>query len=182
MVVPPEPWNSPTGGGYLFQYTSCLSLVKTMNRHYLEELEDMTEEMADVYEAINHIQNTPWTVNPYTLVVFEMMHERGLNVAGLPAREDIPRPLHNLPDKNPSEFTEDEKARFKTWKKEATAVYEENVRLKSKRLQAAKTLSIAQDFAKYNRIYFPHTFDFRGRVYPVPMYLTHKATVSLKAC
>ena len=63
-----------------------------MNRHYLEELEDMTEEMSEVYEAINHIQSTPWTVNPFTLVVFQMIYEKGLNVAGLPAREDIPVP------------------------------------------------------------------------------------------
>ena len=91
MVVPPEPWTSPKGGGYLTHWTRPMNLVKTMNRHYLEELEDMTEEMSEVYEAINHIQNTPWTVNPFTLVVFQMIHERGLNVAGLPAREDIPR-------------------------------------------------------------------------------------------
>ena len=71
MVVPPEPWTSPTGGGYLTHYTNRLSLVKTMNRHYLEELEDMTEEMAEVYEAINHIQSTPWTVNHLLLLYFK---------------------------------------------------------------------------------------------------------------
>ena len=48
--------------------------------------------MSEVYEAINHIQSTPWTVNPYTLVVFQMIYEKGLSVAGLPAREDIPLP------------------------------------------------------------------------------------------
>ena len=172
MVVPPEPWTSPTGGGYLTHYTNRLSLVKTMNRHYLEELEDMTEEMAEVYEAINHIQSTPWTVNTFTLVVFQMAYERGLNVAGLPAREDIPVPRSGLPlDRKSKDLTEDEKVKFKAWKREATAVYEENIRLKSKRLQTAKTKSIAEKFAQYARIYFPHTFDFRGRVYPVPMYL-----------
>ena len=172
MVVLPEPWTSPKGGGYLTHYTRPLSLVKTMNRYYLEELEDMTEEMSEVYEAINHIQNTPWTVNPFTLVVFQMVYERGLNVAGLPAREDIPRPNSGLPPyKKSSQFTEDEKVRFKAWKKEATGVIEENIRLKSKRLQAAKIKSIAEDFAQYSQIFFPHTFDFRGRVYPVPMYL-----------
>ena len=96
-----------------------------------------------------------------------MIHERGLSVAGLPSREDIPVPHSGLPtDKKSSELTEAEKTRFKAWKKEATAVYEENVRLKSKRLQAAKTKAIAEKFAEYSRIYFPHTFDFRGRVYP----------------
>ena len=172
MVVPPEPWTSPTGGGYLTQHIRQLSLVKTMNRHYLEELEDMTEEMSEVYEAINHIQSTPWTVNPYTLVVFQMIYEKGLSVAGLPAREDIPLPPSPLGlHQNSKELTEEQKVKFKAWKKEATGVYDENVRLKSKRLQAAKTKVIAEKFSEYSRIYFPHTFDFRGRVYPVPMFL-----------
>ena len=34
--------------------------------------------------------------------------------------------------------------------KEATAVYEENIRLKSKRLQAAKTKVIAEKFSEYS--------------------------------
>ena len=32
-------------------------------------------------------------------------------------------------DQNSKDLTEDEKVKFKAWKKEATAVYEENVRL-----------------------------------------------------
>ena len=113
MVVPPEPWTSPTGGGYLTQHIRQLSLVKTMNRHYLEELEDMTEEMSEVYEAINHIQSTPWTVNPYTLVVFQMIYEKGLSVAGLPAREDIPLPPSPLGlHQNSKELTEEQKGKI----------------------------------------------------------------------
>lgn len=172
MVVEPEPWAGPTGGGYLTQYTRPLTLVKTGNRHYIEELEDMTEEMSEVYDAINYIQRTPWTVNPFVLVTFQMVYERGLNIAGLPSREDIPVPPSPLSrHQNSTELDDATKAKFKAWKKEATAVYEENIRLKSKRLQAAKTKSIAEQFAVYDRIFFPHQFDFRGRVYPVPMFL-----------
>jgi DNA-directed RNA polymerase len=172
MVVEPEPWTKPTGGGYLTHYTRPMPLVKTPNRHYLEELEGMTEEMSEVYEAINHIQKTPWMVNPFVLVAFQIVYERGLNVAGLPSREDIPVPPSPLTkEQNTKELDEETKAKFKAWKKEATAIYEENIRLKSKRLQAAKTKSIAEQFAVYERIYFPHQFDFRGRVYPVPMFL-----------
>ena len=172
MVVEPETWTKPVGGGYLTQYTRPLPLVKTPNRHYLEELEDMVEEMSEVYEAINHIQATPWAVNPFVLVAFQMVYERGLNVAGLPAREDIPVPPSPLlSHQNSKELDDATKAKFVAWKKEATAVYEENIRLKSKRLQAAKTKCIAEQFVKYDRIWFPHQFDFRGRIYPVPMFL-----------
>ena len=71
-------------------------LVKTNKRNFLEELEGLTEEMSAVYEAINHIQNTPWQVNPFTLVALQMVFERGLNVAGLPSREDIPVPPNTI--------------------------------------------------------------------------------------
>ena len=172
MVITPEPWTSPTGGGYVTQYTRPLNLVKTMNRNYLEELQGMTEEMSEVYDALNAIQETPWTVNPFTLVVFQMLYERGVNVAKLPSREDTPIPPSPLASHQKSdELTEKEKQEFKRWKKEAKAVYEDNIRQKSKRLQTAKTKTIAENFAQHERIYFPHTFDFRGRVYPVPMYL-----------
>ena len=172
MVVEPEPWSSPKGGGYLTHYTRPLMLVKTNKRNFLEELEGLTEEMSAVYEAINHIQNTPWQVNPFTLVALQMVFERGLNVAGLPSREDIPVPPSPLSrEQKSTELDDATKEKFKRWKREATAVYEENIRLKSKRLQVAKTKSIAEQFAVYDRIWFPHQFDFRGRVYPVPMFL-----------
>jgi len=177
MVVEPEAWTGPYGGGYLTQYTRPLPLVKTSNRHYLEELEDMTDEMAEVYEAINHIQSTPWMVNPFVLVTFQILFERGLSVAGLPSREDIPVPPSPLSrEQNSKELDDATKEKFKRWKKEATAIYEENIRLKSKRLQTAKTKSIAEQFALYDRIWFPHQFDFRGRVYPVPMFLNPQGT------
>ena len=115
-------------------------LVKMNKRNFLEELEGLTEEMSAVYEAINHIQNTPWQVNPFTLVALQMVFERGLNVAGLPSREDIPVPPSPLSrEQKSTELDDVTKDKFKRWKREATAVYEENIRLKSKRLQVAKT-------------------------------------------
>jgi DNA-directed RNA polymerase len=68
-------------------------------------------------------------------------------------------------------LNDDEKLKFKIWKKKATTVYEENLALKSKRLMTAKIASIAGRFEQYEAIYFPHTMDFRGRAYPAPMYL-----------
>lgn len=172
MVVPPVDWTGPRGGGYLTINTNPLTLIKTKNRNYLEELENMPEQMAPVYEAINHIQRTPWKVNEFVLAAFQIVHDRGLSVAGLPDSEDIPLPPVPLsPDQDSSKLTDEEKAKFKAWKKAATAVYEENVRIKSKRLMTSKIRAIAEKFCIYDCIYFPHTMDFRGRIYPTPMYL-----------
>ena len=172
MVVPPADWDGPRGGGYLTLHCKPLTLVKTRNRNYLEELEGMPEQMAPVYEAINHIQRTPWKVNDFVLAAFQIIHDRGLATAGLPSAEDIPVPPSPLEKGRDSKTLNDvEKARFKAWKKAATAVYDENVRLSSKRLMTSKIRLIAEKFSVYESIYFPHTMDFRGRIYPAPMYL-----------
>jgi DNA-directed RNA polymerase len=172
MVVPPADWEGPRGGGYLTIHSKQLTLVKTKNRNYLEELEGMPEQMAPVYEAINHIQRTPWKVNEFVLAAFQIIHDRGLATAGLPSGEDLPVPPSPLAkDQDSKTLTDLQKEQFKAWKKAATAVYDENIRIKSKRLMTSKIRMIAEKFSVYESIYFPHTMDFRGRIYPAPMYL-----------
>ena len=172
MVVPPVDWGGPRGGGYLTHHVKPLTFIKTGNRNYLEELEGIPEQMAPVYEAINHIQRTPWQVNPFVLVTFQMVHDRGLAVGGLPSADDIPLPPSPLTaDQDSSKLTEAQKAEFKAWKSRATQIYEEKIRLRSKRLMAAKIRQIAEKFVVYDALYMPHTLDFRGRAYPSPMYL-----------
>lgn len=172
MVVPPADWEGPRGGGYLTIHSKQLTLVKTKNRNYLEELEGMPDQMAPVYEAINHIQRTPWKVNEFVLAAFQIIHDRGLATAGLPSGEDLPVPPSPLDkDQDSKTLTDVQKEQFKAWKKAATAVYDENIRIKSKRLMTSKIRMIAEKFSVYESIYFPHTMDFRGRIYPAPMYL-----------
>lgn len=173
MIVPPTDWTGPRGGGYLTHYVKPLTLIKTTNRNYLDELEEMPEQMADVYSAINAIQRTPWRINAWVLSVFQVIHDQGLHVGGLPSQETIPLPQSPLAeDRDTSTLSDDERVEFKAWKKRALAVYEENIRLKSKRLMVSKIRSIAEQFAPYSQIFYPHTMDFRGRIYPAPNYLT----------
>ena len=69
-------------------------------------------------------------------------------------------------------MTEAQISEFKLWKQRSTKVYEENIRLRSKRLMTMRIRSMAEQFSVYNAIYFPHTADFRGRLYPASSYLT----------
>ena len=171
MVVPPAQWTGPRGGGYLTHHTRPLTLIKTANRNYLDELEGLGEQLEPVYAAVNAIQETSWQVNEFVLVTFQMIHDQGLAVGGLSSLEQIPLPPAPFVDRDTSELSEEEKAAFKIWKAKAKAVYVENIRLKSKRLMTSKIRSIAEKFSIYESIYFPHTLDFRGRAYPTAMYL-----------
>ena len=124
MVVPPELWTSPTG----LSNSLHEPLVSRKNNEpslAFEELEDMTEEMAEVYAAINHIhpENTVDGQHVHSCCVSYGICKRGLNVAGLPSREDIPVPRSGLPlDRKSKDLTEDEKVKFKAWKESNSCV------------------------------------------------------------
>ena len=74
--------------------------------------------------------------------------------------------------------TDDEK---KAWKLKAKGVYRANVKATSRRKQAWDTLNVAQKMVEHERIYFPHRLDFRGRAYPIPLFLNPQGTDYVKA-
>jgi len=51
------------------------------------------------------------------------------------------------------------------WKREATLMYSDNQRRKTKRIQFSQLMWMARKFKDEKALYFPHTLDFRGRLY-----------------
>jgi len=176
MVVVPLNWTSPTSGGYITHHTPQMPLIKvrhnSQGKNYFDDLCSVTDQMSAVYTAVNSVQRTPWRINSFVLEVYNQIDALGLPVASLPSHEDIPpipSPLGEYQKTN--QLNEKETLAFKSWKRKETERHEANIVLKSKRLMMAKIGSIAKQFEKYDSIYFPHTMDFRGRLYPAPMYL-----------
>lgn len=183
-IMPPRPWTNPHGGGYYTIYKP-LTLVKAGGNNYLEELALAADDMPVLYEAVNAMQSTGYTVNGRVLDVMRSLWDAGGDVAGIPNRENytLPRcPLCGaaIP---PSQsrgvgakhacFTLPVAAEtLKTWKQEAAATYERNIVTMSRRFQFAKTLALAERFKDEASIYFPMQLDFRGRCYAVSSYLT----------
>lgn len=161
MIVPPKPWTDPTDGGYYNRKIGHLKLVKTRNRNYLEEVRQT--DMPIVYRAINALQETPWRINKSVLAVMREVWDNGGELGGLPARDDKPLPA------KPADIDTDADA-LRAWKRNASRVYGENARLRSKRLAQSQKLWVAEKFAEEPAIYFPHVCDWRGRAYPVPAY------------
>ena len=171
-IIPPKPWTSPYGGGYHSELPRPLTLVKTRNRNYLEELSNRP--LAPVYSALNAMQETAWAINKPVLAVLREAWEIDLGIAGLPRREAL-----ELPAK-PLNIETDEAAR-REWKKAASKVHEANAKLKSRRIQLRKVIQLADQFAEYDAFYFPHQLDFRGRAYAVPMFLNPQGDDRSKA-
>ena len=165
MVVRPLDWSNPANGGYITpEGRRDLYLIKTKRRNTLDDL--FSTNMPHLYNAVNAVQSTPWQINTAVLDVLKELWHNGAQVAGLPSRHDA-----ELPPKNWETGTEPPEWELNEWKKRAAAVYEANAKLGGKRVAMAQTLWMAEKFKQFERVYFPHTLDFRGRLYPAVSFL-----------
>lgn len=157
-IIPPKPWTA-TGkdGGYWSAITPRpLKLVHGA----MPELVP-----SSVVEAVNHLQETRWRVNRRVLdVAKRVVYEQKDDLGVLPPVADLP-----LPEK-PDDIATNPASR-KTYRAKASQVYIDNVARRSKRVIVARSLSVAEQYDKFEAIYFPHFLDFRGRVYPLSQWL-----------
>jgi len=174
MVVKPTTWETPFKGGY--RTLKNLYFVKghkiTSHLNYLQELTKY--EMPVVYEGVNAMQDTKWSVNSPILLVLKTCFNEGDRSRG----KLINNNLLDLPQK-PHDISTNKKA-LKDWKAKAVVVHTSNERTKSKKLATAKTIYLANKFDN-REIYFPHTTDFRNRAYAVVPYLNPQGTDYAKA-
>jgi DNA-directed RNA polymerase len=162
-VVPPKPWTDLTGGGYhttAFAYP--LQLVKTRHKAHKKALKGA--DLSAVMSSVNAVQDTAWAIETRTLDVLKALIDAGSGVAGLPSMSE------ELVPSKPLDIDTNEEAR-KAWKRQAVQVHNSNRSLFSRRMLMLKTRDIANQYAQYPAIYFPHQLDFRGRVYAVPQVL-----------
>jgi len=161
MLIPPRKWTSIYSGGY-YTYTS-IHLVKSFDTAYKDQLNAMKNEMKPVYNAVNIVQETAWRVNKQVFNTMDHLFTSGASCIVIPEFEErsMPRPYPKLGTKD--EIIE--------WKREATHMYQENARRKTKRIQFSHLMWMSRKFKNEKRIYFPHTIDFRGRLYASTAFL-----------
>jgi len=168
MLCPPIPWTSPLVGGYLT--ARCRRpLIRVRQRELLDDL--FSCDMPDVYRAVNTLQATRWAVNR---PLFDIMREvRGqenrTSLGGLPEDEQpIPeRPTWLTKDLAPKDMTEVQLEEFNTWKSSAREAYEYNGVQNSRNLALEIKVAQFDSVVDEEAIWFPHSLDFRGRVYPL---------------
>jgi len=161
MVFPPFSWSETEDGGYIKVRTPLIS--KPANEQIRAFKESKTEH---VFEALNSMSKVGWKINPRVLQVAEHIWEEGGGVGTLPKADLIP-----LPDR-PADIDYNEVAK-KAWKSEAHEVHGANAKLRGARVEFLQKISLAKRFVNEPTIYFPHQFDFRTRLYPVPVHLNH---------
>lgn len=158
MVIPPKPWTSVHDGGYL-DPRSGLRFVRA-SKAVLSTV--ATADLTDVFDAVNTIQATPWRVNQKVYEVFRRCHEGDIEVPGLAG---LAKPM--LPVKPWDEEETPDEDVLTTWKKAACEGYSKQAKWASARMGQGQALAMVQRYAEHEAVYFPHSLDFRGRVYPV---------------
>jgi len=162
MVTKPQDWTSVWTGGYFGESLGGYRpLVKATNRHYLTTLDSM--DLTAVYSAVNHVQSTAWAVNKKILEVVKHCWETNLPIGEIPDRNGRP-----IPPK-PTDIDTNKEAR-RAWRKMAAFIHYENEADRSKLYSIARTLQLAEKFDG-SPFWFPQELDFRGRIYPKPIYL-----------
>ena len=161
MVDVPDDWSGMYGGGYKTQILLRKPMAKVYRKSHLRRLEEA--DLSRVNTGVNYIQSVPWRVNQGVFEVAKHFWEHSIELAGLPPSSKQPLPPH------PHDIKYNEVSRL-DWRRAAARVYDKNVKDRSHRIQAARTLFVAGKY-EGREFYFPQSLDFRGRVYPVPYFL-----------
>lgn len=174
-------------GGY-FMIPEPLVRGYGPNAHTARDLSQLSHYSVD---AVNHIQETPWQVNPFILDTVKAFRELGQNVTIRTRDEDevvlrleMPvdpralnpetlKPHHPIFEQLPKHVWEgmDKEAKRDFRERRASLLkgYEEDL---GTYRATIRLLSLAEEMSQFEKFYFPHNMDFRTRIYPIPTDLT----------
>ncbi|MDQ2066710.1 DNA-directed RNA polymerase [Xinfangfangia sp. CPCC 101601] len=144
---------------------------------------DMTKLSGYTVEAVNHIQDTPWQINPMMFDLITRIAEEGANLTLtahgeeeviLRVEEPVdPRSYDPIFDDMTKEVWEGLEAKakqeFKSKRARALTRWEEEL---GEYRATQRILEMAREMAQFELFYFPHNLDFRTRIYPIPTDLT----------
>jgi DNA-directed RNA polymerase len=163
MLVKPRPWVAWNNGGYLYSQGFVIrSKDAPEQTAYLKASSDKLDK---VYEGLNVLGSTAWTVNERVFSVMSKVWNAGEEFLDIPKLEDT----IELPEQPPR--TADPSVIF-AWKNQVKKVQNAFNNNRSTRCDANYKLEIARAFLG-EKMYFPHNLDFRGRAYPLSPNFNH---------
>jgi len=153
MIVPPRDWIDVDDGGFLKSKNNSnhynLIFIKTSSRQ--EKQEALTKKgkiPKEIFQAINNIQQTPFKINKKTLQVIKKVIK---NIKKDKKGNFKKSYYEKLTNKTPSQKIEYKLAKLKT--------------------SLDFMIKVADEYQKFENIYFVWQIDFRGRIYPVQVLL-----------
>ena len=120
-------------------------------------------------QFLNKIQKVAYELNPFIVGVAERLQERQIEVGKF-----IPVISLDLPPK-PVDIAENKESR-KDYCRRAAEVMNVNAQAFGRSCRTRMTMNAVKIFKKHKKFYCPYSADYRGRVYPIPAFLTPQDT------
>ena len=164
MLIEPRDWSQLHDGGY---YLNDVAKCHEMVRRGVP----LSIQGEKTYEFLNLIQKVKYHLNDFIVEVAEELEEREITVGKF-------RPvLHHPEPPKPFDIDTNDIAR-KEWKKRAAIAKNKNANEWRTSCRTRMTMNCVREF-KGKDYYIPWSFDYRGRAYPIPAFLTPQDTCLL---
>lgn len=184
MTTPPVPWHLDEEGKAIGGYENYQYQLVRANQKYV----NYNNYSKKIFDSINYIQSTPWVVNKSLLEMIkgdlkEPIKEDFVKME-YPNNEECEWEI-NLEECELDQSRIDELVIIRRQYRDQMALYKaetgdyESAMGKYRAVKLA--LSICERYKDEEAIYFPHSYDFRGRVYPLPIGLTPQGSDAVKA-
>ena len=161
MLVPPKDWTNTEPGGYI--------LNEVMQGHELVRRGDHALIQGEIpLSFLNKIQQVKYRLNPFVVNTATLLEERGVSVGKF-----LPIVHYDLPPK-PVDIAENKESR-KKYRREAAEVMNKRAAEFKRSCRTRMTMEAVARF-KDREFYIPWSFDYRGRAYPIPAFLTPQDT------
>ena len=162
MLIDPNDWSNDRAGGYI--------LNEVMRGHDMVRRGGQGLIQGETPIAfLNKIQKVAYRLNPFIIGVAETLQERGIEVGKFIPIVELP-----LPPK-PFDIAENYDSR-KDYRRRAAEVMNINAQAFAKSCRTRMTMNAVKIFKEKDRFYVPWSFDYRGRAYPIPAFLTPQDT------
>ncbi len=143
--------------------------MRQVVKDYIDKLAKC--DLKDEYTCVNALQKTPWRINEFVVETLRQCWDSGQAWEGLPPKDNLSLPKYPF-SKEPKYLNDEEKERFKIFKADRNKIHSHNNRSMSKRIQVERTIQLAEEYIKYENMWYVWQLDFRGRKYPVESFLS----------
>tara|TARA_E500000318_G_scaffold91849_1_gene90249 strand:+ start:314 stop:2653 length:2340 start_codon:yes stop_codon:yes gene_type:complete len=162
MLIEPNDWTPEKPGGYL--------LNEIMRGHDMVRRSESSRIQGErPFEFLNKIQKVAYTLNPFVVEVAEILQRKGRSVGKF-------QPIcnHDLPPK-PYDIAENAESR-KAYRRIAAEVLNRQAQEFKKSCRTRMTMETVERFKDKEKFYIPWSYCYRGRIYPIPAFLTPQDT------
>lgn len=162
MLVPPRDWSPIAPGGYLLnEVMHGHEMVRRGNGALIQG--------STPFLFLNKLQKVGYTLNDFIVGVAEVLMERGYSVGKFLPIVELPMP------NKPFDIADNDEARHE-YRRAAAEVMNQNAASFKRSCRTRMTMETVKLFKDVDQWHLPWSYDFRGRAYPIPAFLTPQDT------